>query len=57
LQFSNNQIYRRKMVVVKNRVYIITATAPSDDPKVGHNSYEALSLRFINSFGLPWNKR
>ena len=52
LEFSNNQIYRRKMVVVKNRVYIMTATAPREDPKVGNNSYEALSLRFINSFSL-----
>jgi hypothetical protein len=52
LEFSNNQIYRRKMVVVKNRVYIITVTAPRDDPKVDNNSYEALSLRFINSFRL-----
>ncbi|HSE18741.1 MAG TPA: hypothetical protein VLB46_16915 [Pyrinomonadaceae bacterium] len=52
LEFSNNQIYRRKMIVVKNRVYILTATAPKDDPKVGNNSYEALSLRFINSFRL-----
>jgi len=52
LEFSNNHIYRRKMVVVKNRVYIITATAPKDDPGVGTNSYEALALRFINSFSL-----
>jgi hypothetical protein len=52
LEFSNNQIYRRKMVVVKNRVYIISGTAPRDDPKVGRNIYEALSLRFIDSFSL-----
>jgi hypothetical protein len=37
------------MLVVKNRVYIITATAPKDDANTG-NSYEALSLKFINSF-------
>lgn len=52
LEFSNNQIYRRKMIVVKNRVYILTATAPRDAPKVGNNSYEALALKFINSFSL-----
>jgi hypothetical protein len=51
LGFSNNQIYRRKMVVVKNRVYILTVTAPRDDANTG-NSYEALSLRFINLFSL-----
>ena len=45
----NKRIYRRKMLVVKNRVYIITATAPRDDASTGH-SYETLSLRFINSF-------
>jgi hypothetical protein len=45
----NNRIYRRKMLVVKNRIYIITATAPRDDANTG-NSYETLSLRFINSF-------
>jgi len=49
LELSNNQIYRGKIVLVKNRVYILTATAPRDNPTTG-NSYEALSLRFINSF-------
>jgi hypothetical protein len=43
-----DRIYRRKMLVVKNRIYIITATAPRDDANTG-NSYEALSLKFINS--------
>jgi hypothetical protein len=52
LEFSNNQIYRRKMVVVKNRIYIMTATASKDDPKDENKSYEALSLKFINSFSL-----
>lgn len=52
LEFSTNQIYRRKMVIVKNRVYVMTATAPKDDPKVSNNSYEAVSLKFINSFRL-----
>ncbi len=56
LEFGNNQIYRRKTVVVKNRVYVITATAPKDDPHGGNNSYEALSLRFINSFSLLDNR-
>lgn len=51
LEFSNNQIYRRKMVVVKNRVYAITATAPKDD-NTSNNNYEALSLKFINSICL-----
>ena len=49
LEISNGQIYRRKMFVVKNRVFILIATAPRDDPK-GGNAYESLSLRFINSF-------
>lgn len=49
LELSNNRIYRRKMLVVKNRVYIISSTAPKDEANTG-NSYEALSLRFINSF-------
>jgi hypothetical protein len=44
----NNRIYRRKMLVVKNCFYIITATAPRDDANTG-NSYETLSLRFIDS--------
>lgn len=52
LEFSNNQIYRRKMIVVKNRVYILTATANRDEPQAGNNNYEALSLKFINSFSL-----
>jgi len=52
LELSSNQIYRTRMIVVKNRVYITTVTAPKDDPKAGNNSYEALSLKFINSFGL-----
>ena len=52
LEFSNNQIYRRKMFVMKNRVYIVTATAPKDDPKVSNGKYEALSLKFINSLSL-----
>ena len=52
LEFSNNQIYRRKMVVVKNRIYIMTATASKDDLKDENKSYEALSLKFINSFSL-----
>ena len=45
----SNRVYRRKMLVVKNRIYIITATAPKDDVTT-KNSYEALSLKFINSF-------
>lgn len=49
VELSNNQIYRRKMLLVKNRVYVLTATAPKDNATTG-NSYEALSLRFINSF-------
>ena len=48
LEFSN-RIYRRKMLVVKNRIYIITATAPKDDATT-RNKYETLSLRFLNSF-------
>lgn len=51
LEFSNNQVYRRKMVVVKNRIYTVTATAPKDD-NASNNNYEALSLKFINSFSL-----
>ena len=50
LENSNNQIYRRKVVLVKNRVYIVTATAPKDDS--GNKSYEALSLKFLDSFRL-----
>lgn len=55
LEFSNNQIYRRKMVVVKNRVYIITATAPKDHPKLGNNQgksrppYQSLFSRAMPS--------
>jgi len=49
LEISDNQIYRRKMLVVKNRVYIIMATAPRDETNTP-DRYEALSLRFINSF-------
>lgn len=49
LEISNGQIYRRKMFVVNNRVFIMSATAPRDDLKAG-NAYESLSLRFINSF-------
>jgi hypothetical protein len=45
----SNRIYRRKMLLVKNRIYIITATAPKDDATTD-NKYETLSLRFINSF-------
>ncbi|HEX5884641.1 MAG TPA: hypothetical protein VFY67_08840 [Pyrinomonadaceae bacterium] len=48
LEFSN-RIYRRKMLVVKNRIYIITATAPKDDATT-RNKYETLSVRFLNSF-------
>jgi len=48
-EVSTGQVYRRKMFVVKNRVFILIATAPKDDPKAG-NAYESLSLRFINSF-------
>ena len=49
LEFSNDHIYRRKMLLVKNRIYIITATANKGDANTS-NSYEVLSLRFINSF-------
>lgn len=49
LELSDNRIYRRKMLVVKNRVYVVTASAPRDDTKTG-SSYETLSLRFIDSF-------
>jgi len=49
LETSDNRIYRRKMLVVKNRVYIVGASAPRDDAKTG-NSYETLSLRFLDSF-------
>lgn len=45
----SNRMYRRKMLLVKNRVYIITATAPKDDAITG-KKYETLSLRFLNSF-------
>lgn len=58
LEFSNTQIQRIKTLLVKNRVYIITATAPRDDANTG-NSYETLSLKFINSFSfvpLPVNQ-
>src|SRR6185503_13053156 len=50
LEIANSQIYRRKTVLVKNRVYIMTATAPRDDPNTAN--YESQSLRFINSFSL-----
>ena len=49
LELANDHIYRRKMLLVKNRIYIVTATAPKDDANTG-NGYETLSLRFINSF-------
>lgn len=49
LETSDNRIYRRKMLVVKNRVYIVGASAPKDDAKTG-NSYETLSVRFLDSF-------
>jgi len=52
-ELSDNRIYRRKMFLVKSRIYIITATAPKDDPKTpARNAYETLSMRFINSFSL-----
>jgi hypothetical protein len=52
-EFSDNRVYRRKMLLVKGRVYVITATAPRDDPKSpANNDSEKLSMKFINSFSL-----
>jgi hypothetical protein len=54
VEFSDNRIYRRKMVIVKSRIYIIVATAPKDDANTltEKNSYEKLSMKFVNSFSL-----
>lgn len=52
-ELSDKRIYRRKMFLVKGRIYIIMATAPKDDLKTpASNVSEALSMRFINSFSL-----
>jgi hypothetical protein len=54
VEFSGNRIYRRKLVIVKSRIYIIAATAPRDDANTltEKNSYEKLSMKFINSLSL-----
>ena len=56
LELSDNRIYRRKMLVVKNRVYTVNTSAPRDDAKTG-SSYETLSLRFIDSLGFMPEQR
>jgi hypothetical protein len=46
-------MYRLKTIVVKNRVYAVTALMPTDDPKASDPKvYEKLSLKFIESFKL-----
>lgn len=46
-------IYRVKTIVVKNRVYCITALMPRDDSKASDPKvYDRLSMKFINSFSL-----
>lgn len=52
LELSNNQIYRTRTIIVKNRVYITTVTAVMDDPKASERRYEKLALKFIDSFSL-----
>ena len=48
----NNLIYRNKTIVVNNRLYVITALVPKDDPQLSGDVYERLAMKFIDSFGL-----
>jgi hypothetical protein len=45
-------IYRSKTIVVNNRLYVITALVPKDDPQLSGDVYERLAMKFIDSFGL-----
>jgi hypothetical protein len=48
-----DKLYRRRAVLVKGRIYIITAMALKDrNTSVGINRYESLSMKFLNSFTL-----
>jgi hypothetical protein len=52
-EVSSGHIYRRKIVVVKNRFFTIDASTPKPDPGAsGGDPYEKLSLKFMNSFSL-----
>ncbi len=52
LELPNNVIYRSKTIVVNNRLYVITALVPKDDPQLSGDVYERLAMKFIDSFGL-----
>ena len=49
VELSTGDIYRRKIVIVKNRVFAVEATSPKTNAR-DSSAYEKLSLRFINSF-------
>ena len=53
VELSTGDIYRRKIIIVKNRIFAVEATTPKTNPRTrGDNPYEKLSMRFINSFSL-----
>ena len=51
VELSTGDIYRRKIVVMKNRVFAVEAATPKSDTREGR-AYQQLSLKFINSFSL-----
>ena len=52
LELPNNVKYRSKTILVNNRLYVITALVPKDDPQLSGDVYERLAMKFIDSFGL-----
>ncbi len=52
LELPNNVMYRSKTIAVNNRLYVITALVPKDDPQLSGDVYERLAMKFIDSFDL-----